>query len=179
MKIVSSVRRLSFFVIIALIGLFAAVIGFGKTFFVPVARGTFDAPLAIHIHGGFAFAWITLFKIQPVLIHFDNYRLPQYLGILGVLIAGGVTITMVPAGVFVVNRELKLGLGDFSYSNLLGVITSGLIFFLLVLAGVSNREKPYIHKRLMLDCRTICVLLFLFQQCIPVLQRNLRSETTR
>ncbi len=157
MEIVSPKRKLSFFIIMALVGLLAAIIGFSKTFFIPVANGSFNAPLAIHVHGGFAFAWIILFVIQPVLIHFNNYRLHQLLGILGLLIAGGVAITMIPAGVFVVHRELRQGLGEFSYSGLLGVILSGLIFFLLVLAGVANRKKPETHKRLML-LATIVVL---------------------
>ncbi len=141
----------------AIVGLFAAIIGFGKTFFLPVANGNFNAPFVIHLHGALAFAWIILFVIQPTLIHFENFRMHQYLGVLGLLIAAGISITMIPAGISVVHRDLDKGLGDFAYSSLLGVITSGILFFSLVLAGILNRRRPEIHKRLML-LATIVVL---------------------
>ena len=104
-------KRLSFFLIIAIVGLLAVVIGFGKTFFVPLATNSFSAPPLIHIHGGFAFAWILLFLTQTSLIHFHKYRIHQTLGFLGFFIAAGLMITMFPVGVYVVERDLNLGFG--------------------------------------------------------------------
>jgi hypothetical protein len=173
MEIVSRKRLPSFFLVMAVVGLFAAIIGFGKTFFLPVAGGSFRAPFVIHLHGAFAFAWILLFLIQPALIHFGRYRIHQYLGILGLLIAAGISVTMIPAGLFVVRRELDQGLGDFAYSSLLGVITSGILFFALVFAGIVNRKKPETHKRLML-LATIVVLWpawFRFRHYFPSVPR--------
>jgi hypothetical protein len=123
----------SFFLFIAIIGLLAVLIGFGKTFIVPTVKGTFSAPLIIHIHGAFAFSWIVLFLIQTSLIHYRKYSLHQTLGILGVIIAAGVMVTMILVGKYVVNRDLIQGLGDFSYSELIGNITSALMFFTFVL----------------------------------------------
>ncbi|HEU4472801.1 MAG TPA: hypothetical protein VFR58_17020 [Flavisolibacter sp.] len=163
----------SFFLAMAFVGLLATLVGFGKTFFVPVANGSFRAPVSVHIHGAFAFAWVILFLIQPALIHVRNYRLHQYLGMLGLAVAAGVVITMVPAGVFVVQRELGQGLGEISYSGLLGVFTSGLLFFTLVLAGIINRKSPAAHKRLML-LATIVVLWpawFRFRHYFPSVPR--------
>jgi len=165
-------KKPSFFFIIAIVGLFAAVLGFAKTFFIPVANGNFDAPIGIHIHGAFAFAWVILFLIQTSLIHFKNYRIHQYLGILGLFIAAGISITMVPAGVFVVQRELAQGFGNSAYSAM-GVITSGLLFFALVLTGIINRNRPESHKRLML-LATIVVLWpawFRFRHYFPSVPR--------
>ncbi|TDQ33056.1 hypothetical protein CLV82_0894 [Zeaxanthinibacter enoshimensis] len=141
----------------AIIGLLAALIGFSKTFFIPVGQGTFSAPAGVHIHGFFAFSWIFLFVIQPFLIHFGKFRIHQILGVAGIIIAFGVAITMVPAGLFQVHKELAQGLGPTSYSTLLGVITSGLLFLGLVLAGIYNRDRPEHHKRYML-LATIVVL---------------------
>ncbi|MBL0132436.1 MAG: hypothetical protein IPP43_16140 [Chitinophagaceae bacterium] len=112
----------------AIFGLLAVLIGFGKTFIIPTAKGTFSAPLIIHIHGAFAFSWIVLFLIQTLLIHNRKYRLHQILGILGICIAAGVTVTMILVGKYVVGRDLKQELGEFSYSSLIGVITSALMF---------------------------------------------------
>src|SRR5690606_31142690 len=123
----------------SIIGLMVAVIGFGKTFFLPLSTGSFKAPPIVHIHGGFAFAWVALFVIQPTLIHFRNYRTHMVLGVFGVFIAAGISITMIPTAIFAAHKELAQGLGKTAYSGLLGVATSGLLFFSLVLAGVLNR----------------------------------------
>jgi len=173
METVNRKTGISFFLGMAIIGLLAAVIGFGKTFFIPVASGKFDAPFVIHLHGAFAFAWIFLFVLQPALIHFQNFRLHQALGFFGLLIAAGISITMVPAGIFVVQRDLRQGGGEFAYSSLLGVITSGIMFFALVLAGTMNRHRPEAHKRLML-LATIVVLWpawFRFRHYFPSVPR--------
>lgn len=157
----------------SIVGLLAVAIGFAKTFFIPITNGSFDAPVSIHVHGTFAFAWVILFVIQTSLIHFNNYRLHQYLGVLGLLIAAGITVTMVPAGIFVVHRELSQGLGNTAYSGLLGVITSGLLFFALVVLGIINRNKPDYHKRFML-LATIVVLWpawFRFRHYFPSVPR--------
>jgi len=166
-------KRPSFFFIIGLVGMLAVLIGFSKTFFLPVVAGTFKAPMAIHIHGLFAFAWIFLFLIQTSLIHFRKYYLHQVLGFSGLFIAGGVTITMVPAGLYVVHRELAQGLGAIAYSSLIGVLTSGILFFALVSAGILKRNRPEAHKRYML-LATIVVLWpawFRFRHYFPSIPR--------
>jgi hypothetical protein len=163
----------SFFFFIAIIGLLAVLIGFGKTFIVPTVKGTFSAPLIIHIHGAFAFSWIVLFLIQTSLIHYRKYSLHQTLGILGVFIALGVIVTMILVGKHVVNRDLRQGLGDFSYSSLIGNITTGLMFFTFVLFGILKRENAATHKRLML-LATIVVLWpawFRFRHYFPSIPR--------
>jgi hypothetical protein len=165
---------LSFFVFIAVIGVLAVLIGFGKTFIVPTAEGTFKAPVVIHIHGAFAFTWILLFLIQTLLIHSRRYRLHQTLGILGFMIAIGVSVTMVLVGKYVVIRDLNQGLGDFAYSSFPGVVTSSIMFFFLVLLGVLNRETSSpSHKRFML-LATIVVLWpawFRFRHYFPSVPR--------
>lgn len=100
-------RKPSFFFIMAVVGFLAVIIGFAKTFIIPVVTNNFSAPAFIHVHGAFAFAWILLFLTQTSLIRFHKYKIHQTLGFLGIFIAAGVTITMVPAGLLVVQRDLK------------------------------------------------------------------------
>ncbi len=69
------------------------------------------------------------------------------LGILGVFIALGTAITMLPAGVFQVENE---GSGETAISTIVGVCTSAVIFLILVLAGIIFRKNSAAHKRLML-----------------------------
>jgi len=163
----------SFFLFVGFIGLLAVLIGFGNTFIIPVTKGTFSAPPIVHIHGAFAFSWIILFLIQTSLIHYRRYRLHRTLGYSGIVIAAGVMTTMVFVGIYVVNRDLSLGLGDFSYSSIIGVITTAIMFFALVIFGILKRKNARAHKRLML-LATILVLWpawFRFRHYFPSVPR--------
>lgn len=151
-------KSLSFFVYIAIAAILAVLIGFGKTFFLPVAEGSFKAPQIIHIHGAFCFAWISLFLIQTLLIRNRNYSLHKRLGFLGFAIALGISITVVLVGRYVVQRDLDQGMGAAAYSSFVGIISSSLLFLVMVLLGVANRRKSTAaHKRYLL-LATIIVL---------------------
>jgi hypothetical protein len=166
-------KKPSFFFYMAIVGILAVLIGFARTFIFPLAVGSFRAPAIIHIHGAFAFSWICLFMLQVLLIHMRNYKTHARLGILGLIIATGVSVTMIPAGLFAVQRDLQQGLGESAYSTIIGVLTSGAIFLALVIAGMLTRRKPQTHKRLML-LATIVVLWpawFRFRHYFPSVPR--------
>jgi hypothetical protein len=139
-----------FFLIMGFVGLFAVLAGFAKTFFIPVSAGTFKGPLMVYIHGAFAFSWVCLFLVQSVLILNKKLTVHKSLGYWGIFIASGAAVTIVPAGLYAVEKELAQGLGETAISTILGVVTSALMYFLLVIAGIFNRRKPELHKRLML-----------------------------
>ncbi|WP_034258254.1 hypothetical protein [Altibacter lentus] len=163
----------SYFFLMAIVGLLAVLIGFAKTFIIPITEGSFSAPGIVYVHGAFTFSWITLFFIQTFLININKYRLHMTLGIVGVLIAIGTTFTMVPVGLYAVHKELGLGFGDTAISGFLGVLTSALMFISLVLAGVINRKNGAAHKRLML-LATLVVLWpawFRFRHYFPDITR--------
>jgi len=166
-------RKPSFFLVIGLVGVFAVLTGFAKTFIMPVSSGNFKAPPVIYFHGALAFGWVILFVTQTFLIHFKNYRVHMILGISGLFIATGVALTMVPAGLYAVEKELKQGAGDSAISGIVGTCTSALMFFSLVCAGIIYRNKPETHKRLML-LATIVVLWpawFRFRHYFPSIPR--------
>ncbi len=133
-----------------MIGLLAVLIGFAKTFILPVSRGSFSAPGIVYIHGAFAFSWITLFIIQTSLIHLKKYNTHILFGIIGIFIAGGTALTILPVGMYAANRDIKQGLGETAISGIVGVVTSAIMFLGIVIAGIVNRNKPATHKRLML-----------------------------
>ena len=163
----------SFFLIMGWIGLFAVLVGFATTFIMPVSAGTFKAPFVIYLHGTFAFSWIILYLTQTNLIHFNSYRIHMTLGYLGIFLALAVAITMLPAGVFQVKRDLKEGLGDIAISSILGICRSAIIFLSLVFAAIINRKKSEQHKRFML--LAIIVVLwpawFRFRHYFPSISR--------
>jgi hypothetical protein len=173
MKTTPLSSRSPIYLTMSVVGLLAVFIGFAKTFFLPVMRGTFTGPVSVHVHGAFALSWILLFFVQTLLIRTRNFRLHRTLGYIGIFIAFGVTLTIVPAALFQVERELTQGLGDTAISSVLGSVTSALLFLSLVLAGVYYRRAPQAHKSLML--LSIIVVLwpawFRFRHYFPSIPR--------
>ena len=143
-------HKTKLFLSIGAIGLFAVLTGFSTTFLIPLGKGTFKAPLIIYIHGAFAFSWICLFITQSLLVQTNNVRQHKFLGFLGIIIATGVTITIIPVGLYQVEKDLSQGLGQTAISPIIGTITSAIIFISLVLVGILKRHEPSTHKRLML-----------------------------
>ena len=107
-----------------MLGLTAILVGFSKTFIIPVSGGIFHAPWIIYIHGAFAFSWVALFLFQAILIKAEKWNLHMTLGILGVLIALGVAVTIPFAGAYQVQKDLAQGLGDSAISAILGTVTA-------------------------------------------------------
>lgn len=169
----SKTYKVSYFFVIAIIGLFAVLIGFAKTFIFPVSNGSFSAPTVVYIHGAFAFSWILLFIVQTSLINFKKYETHIFIGTFGVLIAIGTAVTMLPVGIYAANKELSQGLGETAISGFLGVVTSTCTFSALVIFAIINRKKPAIHKRLIL--LSIIVVLwpawFRFRHYFPSVPR--------
>ena len=173
MESVASRNRISLFLVIGVIGFSGAFFGFLGTFFIPVANGSFNAPFVIYVHGAFAFSWIILFVLQTFFVHFKNYKTHVMLGSLGIVVALGTAITMIPAGVFAVDKELTKGGGDLSYAQITGTCTSAVIFLILVGLGYLYKAKSKVHKRFML-LATILVLWpawFRFRHYFPSVPR--------
>lgn len=164
-------KFVSLYTVIGVLGLFAVLAGFSKTFIIPVSNGTFHAPWIIYVHGVFAFGWIILFLIQGLLIKAENWNLHMTAGSLGLLLGFGVAVTIPFAGAYQVQKDLAHGLGDTAVSGILGAFTSALMFLCLVLAGLYYRNRPDIHKRLML-LATVVVLWpawFRFRHFFPTI----------
>lgn len=67
--------RSRFFVWIGVSGILVALVGFTKTFFIPLFSGAFAAPLLIYVHGALLFGWVFFFAIQSILVHRRDVRL--------------------------------------------------------------------------------------------------------
>lgn len=171
-----------FFSSMGLVALLAVAIGFGRTYGAPMARGTFAAPAIVHIHGAFAFAWVLLFALQPLLIRVRRFPWHRQLGRAGLPLAIGVALTMIPAGVFQVTRDLAAGgaggpggpgANDAAVSAMVGVLTSGVMFVALVAAGIVQRRDRDAHARWLL-LATLVVLWpawFRFRHWFPSVPR--------
>jgi hypothetical protein len=144
------VNRPWFYTVMGGVVLFAVVFGFGRTYAMPMARGTFESPVVVHVHGVFAMAWILLFVTQPLLVRWRQLRWHRQLGRIGLPLAVGVAVTMIPAGFFQATRDDAAGAGPTGISGFLGVFTSGALFVALVAAGIMARRDREAHARWLL-----------------------------
>ena len=166
-------RKNSVYLLVGALGLLAVVGGFLTTYISPVLEGRFTAPLIVHVHGGAAFGWILLFLVQSIAVKFNNFRLHRGLGYFGMLLALGIVLTMIPVGLFQVEKGLLAGDGDTAISGIVGVVTTTVMFACLVGGGYVYRRKPKIHKRLLL-LSTIVLLWpawFRFRHYLPSVPR--------
>ena len=146
----TSKRKFSFFTAIALLGIIAILVGFLKTFIIPIISGTKTWPMGIYAHTFFVFGWVLIFLTQSLLIQNRNYKTHIFIGRWGAFIALGAAISIIPAALYQVERELKEGLGQTAISPIVGSLASATMFLSLVMLAIVYRKKPPIHKRLML-----------------------------
>lgn len=162
-----------FYLFLGAVAFLAVNIGFLTTYIRPSLQGSFRAPAIVHVHGAFAFGWVVLFWIQTFAVRQRNFRLHKTLGFSGILLAAGIVVTLLPTGLFQVEKDLSRGMGETAISAMLGILTTALVFALLVNFGFVYRKKPKIHKRLLL-LATIVLLWpawFRFRHYFPEVPR--------
>lgn len=143
-------NKITFFTTIAVVGIIAILVGFSKTFIIPIISGTKTWPWAIYAHAGFVFGWVLIFLTQSLLIQSKKYNTHISIGRWAALIAVGAAVSIIPASLYQVERELKEGLGQTAISSIVGSLASAIMFLTLVILGIVNRKRPQVHKRLML-----------------------------
>jgi hypothetical protein len=65
-------------------------------------------------------------------------------------IAVGAAVSIIPASLYQIERELNEGLGQPAISSIVGSLASATMFLTLVTLGIVYRKRPQVHKRLML-----------------------------
>lgn len=165
--------KLTFFTAMAFVGIAAVLIGFLKTFIIPVLSGTKTWPFPIYLHASFAFSWLLIFLTQSILIQNRKYETHIAIGKWATIVAPGACISSIPAALYQCKRELGEGAGQIAISSFLGSLTSGCIFLFLVAFAVGYRKRPQIHKRLMLLATIILIwpAWFRWRHYFPSVQR--------
>ena len=136
-----------YFIVFNLI--FAAIVltGFSRTFFLPVARGTFAKPLIVHIHVAFFFAWTGLLVSQTFLAATKRLKAHRKVG----SFAGWLILPMLTLGTVVAARDtihdVRAGGGDAALSFFYGELADLAMFGLLAGGAMLLRSKPDYHKR--------------------------------
>lgn len=137
----------AYFVTFTVVFALLVMAGFSRTFFIPVAQGTFVRPLIVHIHGALFFGWTALLFLQAVLAATKRLRLHRRIGSL----AGWLIIPMLVMGTIVAARDtvhdFRAGEGDAALSFFYGELVDLAMFGLLAGAAMLMRNKPDFHKR--------------------------------
>jgi len=126
-------------------------VGFARNYYLRVWLGTRVITFLVHIHGLVMTAWVLLFFTQTLLIAKHRADLHRKLGIVGAALAALVLLL----GLFTIGHsiERQKPAADAMLVIELFVAFDGislLVFAALVLAGVLHRQRPEIHRRLML-----------------------------
>jgi len=122
--------------------------GFGMTYLIPLARGTFPpAPPVVHLHGVILFAWTALLVVQSLLVNVKNVRLHRSLGTFGVALASAVFF--IASLITIIGAKTGLQLPDDAGLFYLSVVAppSFAVIFALAIRAV---KTPQVHRNLIL-----------------------------
>jgi hypothetical protein len=134
---------------LAFTALFAliVIVGFSRSFFIPVVQGTFSRPVVVHIHGALFFGWTGLLLFQTFLAATGRLRLHRKAG----SVAAWLIIPMLVLGSLVAGRDaindFNAGEGEERLSFLYGELADLAMFGLLAGPATLLRNKPEFHKR--------------------------------
>jgi len=137
----------------------AAVIfaGFSRTYYLKALFANLPLTPLVHLHGMVFTCWLVLFITQTALVAAKRTDLHRRLGVFGAVLAG----VMIVVGPMTAIAAAKRGFGVPGGPGPLVFLTIPLfdilVFAILVAAGLSYRQRPDVHKRLML-LATISIL---------------------
>jgi hypothetical protein len=134
----------------ALACLAVAVIGFGPTYWVPVAAGSIAVSPLTHVHGLLFSAWLVFVVFQSALVAAGRTAFHRELGIAGVAIATAMVFVGTGVAIHRVKELDAAGLGELGRRFSIVPVTGIAIFAVLFGLAVKYRHRPAVHKRLML-----------------------------
>jgi hypothetical protein len=137
-------------------------VGFSRSYFLKGIFGSPPLPLLIHVHGTVFAAWTLFYMFQNVLVTMGRTGLHRRIGMVGasmacaiVLLGVAVSRTSVRAG-YLAGHDVG-GLGEPPNILLVNSLTTLVLFCVFFGAGVYQRQRREIHKRLMLLSMTILI----------------------
>ena len=148
-------NRSRYFLYVSYLLLAIVLIGFAPTFYL---RAFFDVPPIppyVYVHGAAMTAWFVWFCVQTTAVNTGRVALHRRLGAIGITIGVLLLISGVVAAFGLAPRLLeKYGNIDSDIPRIAGVVwgnLAGLIAFAgFLVAAFLYRQKPEIHKRMMM-----------------------------
>lgn len=138
----------SFFLAFIVLGIAGVVLGFVPPSWVRFnGRAEFPAPLSLQIHAGLFLAWVALFAAQVIFIRQGNPGLHKRLGLVGAGMIPLMAISSVFAEIYSEKFEAIHKPGGQRFL-IIPIFSLGL-FLVFTIAGLLQRKRPAIHKRLL------------------------------
>jgi hypothetical protein len=165
--------RRRFFLGIALYALAVSLLGFAKTFFLPLATGQGSFHWIVMVHGAAFFAWMLLFTVQAALVPAGQWRWHRRLGLASVPLALVMVASCIAVGALLARAELAGRAENGGVDGFAGVVGAMAVFALLYTAALLQRQRPEVHKRLMF-LATVAILWpawFRFRHYFPEVPR--------
>lgn len=150
---VAGLLRRGFYVGLALLIAAFAVTGFWPTYWGPLFSGSLDLHWLLHLHGVVFTAWLVLLITQTVLVYRGRTDLHRSMGkVVGI----GLGVLVITVGLSAILGSISPEVGH-EYQDLQAFVSSVLAINLpgifaftgLFAAGLAYRNRPAIHKRLM------------------------------
>jgi len=132
--------------------LIAAIIfaGFSRTFYLNSYFAKLHLPPVLLVHGLVFTSWIVLLIVQTSLVAADRTDIHRRLGVLGGFLAALMIVVGVLAAIYSGRRGFTVPNGPPPLVFLAVPIFDLIVFSSLVAAGLYYRNRPDLHKRLML-----------------------------
>lgn len=136
-----------YFVVFSTIFTAIVVVGFSRSFFLPLAQGTFSRPPVVHVHGALFFGWTAFLVLQTALAATGKLKTHRKVG----SVAAWLVIPMLLLGSLVAARDtvsdFRAGGGEERLAFFYGELADLAMFGLLAGGAMLLRHKPEFHKR--------------------------------
>jgi len=142
-------RRPWFFLALALLFMALAVLGFSRSFLVPLASGDFTRGTRVVVHGVLLFAWFSLLLAQAALAATRRMAWHRRLGWVGAALVVPIFLSGVHVSAVVAAPAGGGPIGAGQLSVLAGATFTFALFLVLATAAVLVRRAPQAHKRLL------------------------------
>jgi hypothetical protein len=141
---------------ITMAGIFVAIAfgGFFATYWLQVARGTFNGSPLLHVHGLLFSLWTLFFFSQATLVANRKLRTHRAWGLLGISLATAMLFMGLAVAIEGLRNRIDAGYGDAARAFAITPVTAILLFAALVAAAIVNLRRPEWHKRFMLVATT-------------------------
>lgn len=143
-----------FYVTMAAICVAIAFSGFFGTYWLQLARGTFNGSPMMHLHGLLFSLWTLFFLSQAMLVANRRLKTHRAWGLFGISLATAMLFTGLAVAIQGLQFKLEAGHGDPARAFAIVPITSVLMFAGFVIAALLNLRRPEWHKRFMLVATT-------------------------
>ena len=146
---INDINRATYYAILCSLVFIIVVAGFGPGY-VRSILSELGTPVVLHFHALVFGGWVILFTVQALLPAFGRTDLHRKLGKFGI----GYAVFLVIVGLITTMNRVAFhyndGQQEFAKAFLIAPLSDMIVFPIFFAAAIAYRNKPEIHKRLML-----------------------------